>query len=428
MDKDRSPRPLQTVLLASACVLVAEAAVGMLAEPDPDRPVGLAQAALLLALLVPLFYLLVCRPLQARLFRFEDENRRLATRLAARERDQAERIDAEALLAAERRRDAVLGEVLALLQSCRSTEEACGVIARHGRALFPGSSGGVYLYDTGDARLSQAACWGAWPEDGEPFDPRDCRALGLGRIHVLADQRSSLCRHLTVRGGQASICIPLRVHGATLGLITMVMDDHAPRDERRAAGHAAIAARTAWGVDLSLAYMRLRETARQQAVRDPVTGLINRRYVDEAWTRELARAGRHAATLGVAVLSVEGLAAIGARAGDALCEIGYLLDLSLRAEDGAFRLDEERFLLLLPGAPADALERRVEELRQSIEGLCAAHGGPPGAVTVAGGTALFPRDGRRREELLQAACRALERARRETGAHAGAADGFRAGD
>lgn len=143
--------------------------------------------------------------------------------------------------------------------------------------------------------------------------------------------------------------------------------------------------------------------ARRQAVhargaRDPITGLPDRHLVDDAWTREFARADRQGGTLGVGLLRIEG-----ELCGDGeamLWEFGYLLGLALRAGDGAFRVSEREILLMLPGMPADVLRRRLAQITRAAMPRAM---GETGAPAISFGAALYPRDGRRGEDLLVAA-------------------------
>ncbi len=315
---------------------------------------------------------------------------------------------ATSLAVNSRRRDAVVCDVLLALAACRGIGECCELIARHGRGLFPDSSGGIYLYDGGGIDLTLAASWSAWRSDLAFMRHADCHALLLGRIHGGGPYGGEACAHAGTAGTADSLCIPLAAGGSTLGVIAVGFDRRLDRERYEIHRHVAV--RLSRGMEPVLSVIHLRGRAgRHRPVRDPVTGLFNHHGLDQAWARELARAQRRGDTLGVVMLAVRKPDAprAGTDADAMLCEAAYVLTLALRAEDSAFDLAGGCFLLLLPGMPADVLPIRMEEVRRAMAALRSLRLAAAGGAAVYGGAALFPRDGKRREELQQAAVRAL---------------------
>lgn len=142
-----------------------------------------------------------------------------------------------------------------------------------------------------------------------------------------------------------------------------------------------------------------RQAERARGAHDAITGLPDRRQLDDAWTRELARADRRGETLGIGLLRIEG--GIDGQGEAQLWEFGYLLVLALRAGDGAFRIGEREILLMLPGMPGNVLRRRLAQIARA-----ATPRGPDDAqrrLAISFGAALYPRDGRLSDELLAAA-------------------------
>jgi diguanylate cyclase (GGDEF)-like protein len=149
--------------------------------------------------------------------------------------------------------------------------------------------------------------------------------------------------------------------------------------------------------------------------RDPVTGLFNRLYLDDALPREISRARRHGLSIGLAALEVGIGSATGPRRepDDALLwEFGYLLQLNLRAEDIACRAGVRDFVLILPGMPPDMLARRMVQMRSVVEGYFAdrkiRYGGQ---LVIMLAVATFPEDGLTAHALRQALSQALDHAR-----------------
>jgi diguanylate cyclase (GGDEF)-like protein len=180
-----------------------------------------------------------------------------------------------------------------------------------------------------------------------------------------------------------------------------------------------LAATAAEHIALALANLNLRETLRHQAVRDPLTGLFNRRYLEETLERELRRAERRSLPLAVIMLDIDHFKrfndTFGHDAGDALLpEVGSYLRTHVRPEDIACRYGGEEFTLILPDAPLEPTLRRVDELRQGIARLGIAHRGQPlGTVTISMGVAVFPAHGTSPDALLRVADRALYRAKEQ---------------
>ncbi|MBG0826419.1 diguanylate cyclase [Planomonospora sp. ID67723] len=160
----------------------------------------------------------------------------------------------------------------------------------------------------------------------------------------------------------------------------------------------------------------LRADLAEQAVRDPLTGLHNRRHLLEALTREVARAAEEGTPLGLALVDVDHFKGIndayGHGGGDVvLVHIARLLAGEVRHDDVVARYGGEEFVLMLPGATAESAWERVDELRRRVGRAAIGVGGGPLSVTFSGGVAaLLP--GQSPSDLLRAADEALYEAKR----------------
>ena len=170
-------------------------------------------------------------------------------------------------------------------------------------------------------------------------------------------------------------------------------------------------------LSMTLHTLSLQEKLRVQSIRDPLTGLFNRRYLEESLVRELARCQRRGLSFSVLMLDVDHFKRFndthGHPGGDALlAALGKLLQTQLRAEDIACRYGGEEFTVLLPEAGAEQASLRAEQLLQAIRALRVEHMGHElPAVTASIGIAVAGRDGA--EHLLQRADQALYRAKQE---------------
>jgi diguanylate cyclase (GGDEF)-like protein len=166
-------------------------------------------------------------------------------------------------------------------------------------------------------------------------------------------------------------------------------------------------------IAMALSNLKLHETLRSQSIRDPLTGLFNRRFMEESLALELRRAIRNHRPLGVIMLDLDRFKHFndthGHDAGDTLLrELGTLLQTTIRGEDIACRYGGEEFTLILPEGGADVIHQRAEAVREAVKRLDVLHRGQQlGRITASLGIAVFPDHGRTGEALLQAADAAL---------------------
>lgn len=151
---------------------------------------------------------------------------------------------------------------------------------------------------------------------------------------------------------------------------------------------------------------------RDQAIRDALTGLFNRRYLDETFPRELAAAVRERRPLSLIVIDLDNFKAAndtyGHEAGDAvLTALANLLSADIRAGDLACRFGGEEFVLILPGADLADTAARAEQWRAKFAALAIRHGPVILRSTFSAGVAGWPGQCSEPALLLQAADRAL---------------------
>ncbi|HUF37340.1 MAG TPA: diguanylate cyclase [Anaerolineales bacterium] len=310
---------------------------------------------------------------------------------------------------------AILNELGELLQASVSIEEALQIVSGSAQQLFPGGSGGLCVQGTSRASLVTMAEWGTAEVREKVFTPEDCWALRRGRAHLSpSDEPGRRCRHLA-ENGAAHLCMPLIAQGEPLGLLHLEQGnggDQIIDSQRR------LAQTVADNAALALANLRLRETLRNQSIRDTLTDLYNRRYLDETLERELHRAKRNNRGLGILMLDIDHFKAFndshGHAAGDAvLSALGQYLRRSLRASDIACRMGGEEFALILPDAEPDAVRERAEEIHSGLHNLNVEFDGMVlGPISISVGIAVFPVHGETPEELLHAADSAMYQAKR----------------
>lgn len=329
-----------------------------------------------------------------------------------------------------------LSEMVDLLQACPNTEEACVVIANQMGKLLPEDSGVLYLFHASRNILDRAASWGPPLPDPAVFKPDECWGLRRGRIHIVEDQISSssqsvnaqalLCPHIISHTPAVYLCVPLVAQGEALGLMHLRHQIEGAPDQTKAGSkewydhtkrqriHTIVDS-----LSLALANLKLRSSLRQQSIRDPLTGMFNRRYMEEMLEREILRASRSNKTLGVIMLDIDHFKLFndtyGHQAGDALLTaLGNFFLSHVRGEDVACRYGGEEFILLLPESSLETTCQRAEELREKVRYVNVTYQGQSlGMVTLSFGISIFPQHGSTTELLVQAADQALYRAKIE---------------
>jgi len=304
-----------------------------------------------------------------------------------------------------------------VLQACLTLEEACTTLAQLVQSLFPQASGGIFLNGNTKSLLEPVATWGVpLLANQQAFNPDDCWALRLGKPHWVDDADDGLlCKHVHHSLPAESLCVPLMAHRETFGVLYLGSLEKgilSPAKRQLAIGVAEHIAPT-------LANLKLRENLKNQSIRDSLTGLFNRRYMEEALEREMLRCDRKQQPLSIIMLDVDYFKrfndTLGHDAGDAvLRELGRCLQSYVRGSDIACRYGGEEFILILPEASLGVTQLRAEQIRIAAKQLhVECSGQSVGAATLSLGVASFPKHGLEGEAILKAADTALYRAKQE---------------
>jgi diguanylate cyclase (GGDEF)-like protein/PAS domain S-box-containing protein len=318
---------------------------------------------------------------------------------------------------------ALLSELGDVLRAAVRVAEAYPVIPRFLKEFFPGESGALFEFDAQHGLYATVLAWGDAPPPEDAFAPTDCWALRRARLHVVTDQAGEMtCAHLAAPILPGALCIPLMARGRTLGLLHLrgrpQGRGRGGSDGVRGEYRQRLANTVAQQIGSALHDLALQETLREQASRDPLTGLFNRRYMEETLHRELYRATRKKSQVGFLLFDLDHFKRLNDRfghaAGDtALREVSAFMHRRARVEDILCRYGGEEFLLVLADCSMRNALKRAEAIRDGIKGLRLEHEQRPlGEITVSVGLALFPDHGRTLEDLFQAADAALYEAKK----------------
>jgi diguanylate cyclase (GGDEF)-like protein len=301
------------------------------------------------------------------------------------------------------------------LQSSATVLEARGPVRETLVKLFEG--GAISVVSITEDLFETTVSWGPDTSPREPFTPTECWTLRTNQLHF-ADDPEGACGHRVDRAAAIALCVPMIAHGDTIGVFQVYsyVTPATPEDREEARANLS---RLAWNVGeqlgMALANFRLRDSLREQSIRDPLTNLFNRRYMEETFSRELSRAARDHVEIGVMQIDIDYFKQFndtyGHDVGDVLLRaFANLLFAHFRDSDVPCRYGGEEFTLILINSSLDETEARARELQRSVQGLRLNVGNgatapPPPTLSI--GVASYPAHGDTAETLIRAADQAL---------------------
>jgi diguanylate cyclase (GGDEF)-like protein/PAS domain S-box-containing protein len=313
-----------------------------------------------------------------------------------------------------------LNEMGSLLASSGTVKEACDVVAKSIHKLFPDApSGALYLFRSSRDLIEAEVRWGKNHALAPTFPPDACWSLRRGLPHWSGYPGNEVaCQHLTKSSTTESLCVPLVAQGNTVGVLHLEFESGAQlqgefgRDNLRDP-YQQLAINAASQIALSLASLQLRETLREQSIRDPLTRLFNRRFLEESLGRELQLAGRKRQSIAVLFLDLDHFKrfndTFGHDAGDMVLQsLADLLRNFFRTTDICCRYGGEEFAIILTDSTSREAAIRADALRAEVKGLRLQYKKQPlGQLTLSVGVAAFPEHGSTSEDLLKIADQCL---------------------
>lgn len=265
-----------------------------------------------------------------------------------------------------------------MLQAAEDHEDAGAVLMATTMRLLPQFGGALYVFNNSRDRLDLAKSWNTSEcfSPAEALLPGNCWALKRGKPHINDSTTQTLCcmHHIDTA---ATVEVPMMARGQVFGLLMLAIDSHNAFDELmevRRLGRAL-----ADSMSLALSNIALREKLRTQSLRDPLTGLYNRRYMEDALERYVSLADRSGSATSVVMIDLDNFKRLndehGHAKGDAvLRDVAGQLVAALRPSDIVSRYGGEELVVILPNCGLEDAANKAEMLRARIESLSEVHG------------------------------------------------------
>jgi len=273
--------------------------------------------------------------------------------------------------------------------------------------------------------LKPVAMWGESLDECQFVNAQECWALRTGKVVQCGFQSECLCSYLKKLVGQGyfGVCSPVIAGSKHFGVLTVrfrhfqgALNSSYRRQEKFLSSVVSIVSLM---VGSALSNVSLRDQLKDMSIRDPLTGLFNRRFMQETINREWHRATRENRPLSVIMFDIDRFKQFndhyGHVAGDYLLQyLGTFLKKSIRASDIPFRYGGEEFLIILPGADVDVAAIRADSLRRSFSRtLIPIEGRYIEGITFSAGVAAYPHGGKSPDEVIKLADEALYEAKKQ---------------
>ncbi|WP_170784096.1 sensor domain-containing diguanylate cyclase [Ruegeria lacuscaerulensis] len=334
-------------------------------------------------------------------------NRRQMRSLRGRAVKERQLMDEQLRLAREVR---LLGELNEWLQSSQSLDELFDMVSRFMTHILPEAEGSVYVYSNSRDVLDGCASWNG-AEHKAHIHPEGCWGLRRGRTYEFgASEIDFVCEHAEPHDGRPYFCFPILAHGETVGLLHL-----RALEGRKDCFHSSkkLAQLCAEQISMAIANVRMRDQLHDQSVRDPLTGLFNRRHMTETLRKSINRSQQTGAPLSLIAVDVDHFKKFndihGHDAGDmVLRAVGSALEQGCDRDEVACRIGGEEFMLILPDNRPEDAATRAEHLRQAVEAVTVRYGEKAlPRITISVGVAHYPAHGAMPQDLMRAADDAL---------------------
>ncbi len=306
------------------------------------------------------------------------------------------------------------------LQSCSETADILKILAPYTNSFFPDCSGSFYTLGESASKMQKSLCWGSDPGPVDSISIDSCWSLRFSPPHsyqTSVEQPNPFCEHVLLSKTCPShtLCAPVLSGDGLFGMLHLWTAD---RHEKITDVQVKLCAAIAEQIRLVSSNVKLRESLRQQAIRDPLTGAYNRYYLEESLQHELERAARGHYPLGIIMLDFDNFKELNTHCGhpkvdEMLKHFGTLMKNEFRASDLCCRYGGDEFLIILPQASLDITFSRAETLRDLVKQMKITKNDEHYSVTISAGVAAFPDHGKTVDSLINSVDDALLKAKKQ---------------
>ncbi len=309
----------------------------------------------------------------------------------------------------------LISELNEWLQSSKSLSELFDMVASFMTNLLPDCEGSLYVYSNSRDVLDGSVSW----NNGDHRDhihPDECWGLRRGRPYYYGQSEVNFsCGHVSHNDKRPYYCIPILAHGETIGLLHLRAIEGVSIEQFETS--RKLARLTAEQISMAIANVRMRDQLQDQSIRDPLTGLFNRRHLTESLRRLIRRSERNDEPLSIVSIDVDDFKKFndnhGHDAGDmVLRAVGGVLEQGCNGDEVACRFGGEEFMLLIPKLDQKQMMKRADEVREAVSAIAVRYGERElPHITISVGVAMFPDHGDLPQDLMNAADRALYQAK-----------------
>jgi len=312
----------------------------------------------------------------------------------------------------------LLNEMRDLLECCATRAEAYTVVAHSISKLLPRScSGNLYALDQTMGIATAIARWGNSGDLDSSFPLDACWSLRRSQSHWSERSPGSIrCTHLNKDSKGTFLCVPMIAQGSSIGGMLHLefapdidLASYSGGTEKFRESLQRLAVSIGGQAATVLSSLRLREQLEEQSMRDPLTELFNRRFLNESLEREMLRATRSACPLSIMLIDIDNFKLFndkfGHDAGDQVLQsLASLFRMFFRANDICCRYGGEEFAIVLPGSSLQNAVVRANAFRTEVKRLNPSYNGKPlGSIAVSIGVAAYPEHGSSAQAMLKSA-------------------------
>jgi diguanylate cyclase (GGDEF)-like protein len=308
------------------------------------------------------------------------------------------------------------------LQLCATLEDAYAAAARFIGQAFAGTRGSIAIINNSRQMIEAVSSWNTAGFESaamlEVFAPDACCGLRAGHMRWRKPGVSEVqCTHFGSTPSETYLCKPLAAQGETLGV--MCMECMTAEGVAHAEANIPLLRSILELASMSIASLQLRSKLQNQSIRDSLTSLFNRHFMEVALDREIHRAKRQHSQLAVLMLDIDHFKqfndTFGHTAGDAvLREVAETFRKAARAEDIICRYGGEEFVMILPEIGTKAAYERAELVRELVTQIRLRHIDETlREITISIGIAMYPEDGETIDQLIRTADQRLYAAKRQ---------------